>query len=70
MLEIRQEPELDTRLDRLAKETGRTKSYSAKQAIKQFWENREGYLLGIAALAHNELRTTLADIRKELDLER
>jgi RHH-type transcriptional regulator, rel operon repressor / antitoxin RelB len=70
MLGIRLEPELDARLDRLAKETGRTKSYYAKQAIKQFLEDREDYLLGIAALERNEPRTTLADIRKELDLER
>lgn len=67
---IRLEPELDARLDRLAKETGRTKSYYAEQAIKEFLEDREDYLLGIASLERNESRTKIADLRKELGLER
>jgi RHH-type rel operon transcriptional repressor/antitoxin RelB len=70
MLGIRLEPELEARLDRLAKETGRTKSYYAKQAIKEFLEDREDYLLGIASLERNEPRTKLADLRKELSLDR
>jgi RHH-type rel operon transcriptional repressor/antitoxin RelB len=69
MLGIRLEPELEERLDRLARETGRTKSYYAKKAIQQFLEDREDYLLGIAVLERNETRTTLAEVRKELGLE-
>jgi RHH-type rel operon transcriptional repressor/antitoxin RelB len=70
MLGIRLEPELEKRLDQLAKKTGRTKTYYAKLAIKEYLEDREDYLLGIAALERNEPRTKLADVRKELGLER
>jgi RHH-type rel operon transcriptional repressor/antitoxin RelB len=70
MLGIRLEPELERRLNQLAKKTGRTKTYYAKLAIQEFLEDREDYLLGIAALERNEPRTKLADVRKELRLER
>ena len=70
MLGIRLEPELDARLERLAKETGRTKSYYAREAIKKFLEDREDYLRGIASLERKEPRTKLEDVRKELGLER
>jgi predicted transcriptional regulator len=36
MLGIRLEPELEEKLDSLAKETGRSKSYYARQAIRQY----------------------------------
>jgi RHH-type rel operon transcriptional repressor/antitoxin RelB len=48
MLGIRLDPELEKRLERLAKETGRSKRYYAKLAIRQYLEDREDYLLGIA----------------------
>ncbi|MBV8709651.1 MAG: ribbon-helix-helix protein, CopG family [Acidobacteriaceae bacterium] len=64
------EPELDARLDHLAKETGRTKSDYARQAIEEFLEDQEDYLLGIASLEQQQSRTTLATLRKELGLER
>ena len=70
MLGIRLEPELEKRLDRLAKETGRTKSYYAKLAIEQFLEDREDYLLGIAALERMEPRVSLEDVERELGLDR
>ena len=49
MLGIRLEPELEEKLDSLAKETGRSKSYYAREAIRQYLEDREDYLKGIAA---------------------
>ena len=70
MLGIRLEPELEKRLDRLAKETGRTKSYYAKLAIRQYLEDREDYLLGIAALERREPRIALDELERELGLER
>jgi RHH-type rel operon transcriptional repressor/antitoxin RelB len=69
MLGIRLDPELESRLERLAKDTGRTKSYYAKLAIKQFLEDREDYLRGIAALERNEPRISLEDLERELGLE-
>ncbi len=45
MLGVRLEPEMEKRLERLAKKTGRTKSYYAKEAIRQYIEDREDSLL-------------------------
>jgi RHH-type transcriptional regulator, rel operon repressor / antitoxin RelB len=70
MLGIRLDPKLESRLERLAKDTGRTKSYYAKLAIKQFLEDREDYLRGIAALERNEPRISLEDLERELGLDR
>jgi RHH-type transcriptional regulator, rel operon repressor / antitoxin RelB len=44
MLRIRLEPDLEERLDSLAKETRRSKSYYAREAIRQYLEDREDYL--------------------------
>ena len=65
MLGIRLEPDLERRLERLAKQTGRSKSYYAKLAIRQFLEDREDYLLGIAALERKEPRISLEDLERE-----
>jgi RHH-type rel operon transcriptional repressor/antitoxin RelB len=70
MLGIRLEPELEERLERLAKTTGRSKSYYARLAIQQFLEDREDYLLGIAALERNEPRISLKDLERDLGLDR
>ena len=69
MLGIRLGPELEKRLKRLAKETGRSKSFYAKLAIRQYLEDREDYLLGIAALERNEPRISLEDLERELSLD-
>jgi RHH-type transcriptional regulator, rel operon repressor / antitoxin RelB len=70
MLGIRLDPELETRLERLAKKTGRSKSYYAKLAIRQFLEDREDYLLGIATLERNETRISLDELERQLGLDR
>ena len=69
MLGIRLEVDLEKRLEALAKKTGRTKSYYAREAIKQYLEDREDYLLGIAVLERNEPTISLEELRKELGLE-
>ena len=68
MLGVRLEPELELRLERLAKKTGRTKSYYARLAIREFLDDREDYLLGIAALGRNQARVSLEDLERELGL--
>ena len=70
MLGIRLEPELEKRLERLAKKTGRSKSYYARLAIQQFLEDREDYLLGMAALERNESRISLDELERQLGLDR
>jgi RHH-type rel operon transcriptional repressor/antitoxin RelB len=69
MLGIRLEPELEERLDSLAKETGRSKSYYARQAIRQYLEDREDYLKGIAALERREPTITLEELERRLGLD-
>jgi len=70
MLGIRLEPELERRLARLAKKTGRSKSYYARQAIRQFLEDREDYLLGISVLERNEPTLSLEKLERRLGLAR
>jgi RHH-type rel operon transcriptional repressor/antitoxin RelB len=50
MLGVRLEKELEDRLESLAQQTGRSKSYHARQAIQQYVEDREDYLIAVAAL--------------------
>lgn len=68
MLGVRLDKDLEQRLESLCKETGRTKSYYVKKAIKTFMEDREDYLLAVAALEENNPKITLEELRKELDL--
>ncbi len=62
MLGIRLEPELEQKLESLAKETGRSKSYYAL-------EDREDYLKGIAALERREPAITLEELERRLGLD-
>jgi len=66
MLGIRLEPELEKKLESLAQETGRSKSYYAREAIRQFLEDREDYLKGIAALERREPAITLDELERRL----
>jgi RHH-type rel operon transcriptional repressor/antitoxin RelB len=68
MLGIRLEPELEEKLESLAKETGRSKSYYAREAIRQYLEDREDYLKGIAALERREPTITLQELERRLGL--
>lgn len=69
MLGVRLEPELEKRLERLAKKTGRTKSFYAKEAIRQYVEDREDYLLAEDVSRRNEKTFSLEEVRRELGLD-
>ena len=69
MLRIRLEPELEKKLESLAKETGRSKSYYAREAIRQYLEDREDYLRGIAVLERREPTISLDELERRLGLE-
>ena len=69
MLAVRLEPEMEDKLTRLAKETGRSKSYYVKQAIENYLEDREDYLLALSVLERDETRKSIQEVRKELGLE-
>lgn len=70
MLTVRLDSSVEDRLTQLAHETGRSKSYYVKQAIENFLEDREDYLLALAVLEKEEPRKTLTEVRKELGLGR
>lgn len=69
MLGIRLEKDLERRLEKLAKKTGRSKSYYAREAIKQYLEDREDYLMGIAVLERNEPTISREEMARRLGLE-
>lgn len=69
MLGVRLDKDTEMRLERLCQETGRTKSYYAKKAIKEFIEDREDYLLAVAALEEGGDTISLAELRKNLGLD-
>jgi RHH-type transcriptional regulator, rel operon repressor / antitoxin RelB len=69
MFSIRLSPELEKKLNCLARETGRSKSYYAREAIRQYLEDREDYLKGIAALERREPTITLAQLERRLGLD-
>ena len=70
MLAVRLDSSVEDKLTRLAKETGRSKSYYVKEAINNYLEEREDYLLALSVLEKEEPRTSIDDVRKELGLER
>ncbi len=69
MQAVRIPKELDERLAKLARETGRTKSYYARKAIVEFLEDREDYLLAVAALEESKERFSLDEAAARLGLE-
>ena len=66
MLGIRLEPPLERRLERLAKKTGRSKSHYAREAIRQYLEDREDYLLGLSVLERNEPTISRKELERRL----
>jgi RHH-type transcriptional regulator, rel operon repressor / antitoxin RelB len=68
MLAIRLQPDIEERLARLARKTGRTKTFYAREAILQHLEDLEDYYLAADA-ARNPGRTfTSEDAKRELEL--
>jgi len=53
MLALRLPKHTEERLQRLARRTGRTKSYYAKLAIQEFLDDQEDYLIALDRLQRN-----------------
>ncbi len=70
MLTVRLPAAMEKRLSRLSKRTGRPKSYYAKKAIGEFLEEQEDYLISISRLEDNLPPIPLADVVKQLGLDR
>ena len=64
MLALRLPPEIEKRLDVLAKKTGRTKSFYAREAILRQIEDIEDYYLARRRLARGGARVTLESVER------
>lgn len=67
MLAIRLPPEIEQRLSDLAKRTGRSKSYYAREAILEHLDDLEDYYLAAARV--EEARLSLEDVERRLGLD-
>lgn len=73
MLAIRLSDDIETRLESLAKQTGRTKTFYAREAILTHLEDLEDYYLSAETVAKirrgDEPIHSSEDVRKTLGLE-
>jgi RHH-type rel operon transcriptional repressor/antitoxin RelB len=70
MLALRLPPEIEKRLDILAKKTGRTKSFYAREAILRHIEDLEDYHLATRRLERGGPTVTLEELEAESREER
>ncbi len=68
MLAIRLDSETEARLNNLAKKTGRTKTYYAREAILQHLEDIEDTYLAIERLEQPDKLYTMEEAKRELGL--
>jgi RHH-type transcriptional regulator, rel operon repressor / antitoxin RelB len=68
MIAIRLPPEIEERLDNLAKATGRTKTYYVREAILQYLEDMEDTYLALQRLEKKGKRYTMEEVKAELGL--
>jgi RHH-type rel operon transcriptional repressor/antitoxin RelB len=69
MLSIRLDPAIERRLSELAKRTGRTKTYYARELIEGNIEDLEDRYLAEARLEKRGRPLTSRQVRKELGLD-
>ena len=69
MLSIRLDPEIERRLAELARRTGRTKSYYARELIEGNLEDLEDRYLAEARLEKRRPPLTSRQVRRELGLD-
>ena len=68
MLAIRLDTETEKRLDRLAKKTGRTKTFYAREAILEHLEDLEDIYLATRRLQNPAKTYSAQDVKRELGL--
>lgn len=68
MLAIRLTPDIEKRLEALAKKTGRSKTYYAREAIMEHLEDMEDYYLALARVEKNLPALNLEEMEKRLGL--
>ena len=68
MTAVRLSEATEKRLDRLARKTGRTKSFYLRKALEQHLEDMEDYYLGIQALEKTKRVYSKQEAKRELGL--
>lgn len=69
MLSLRLDSELESRLAKLADQTGRTKTFYAKEAIQRYLDEMEETYLALSRLEKPGKRLSMADVKRELGLD-
>ena len=69
MLSIRLDPDIERRLDALARQTGRTKTYYARELIEEHLEELEDRYGAEARLEKRRPSLTTQQVREELGLD-
>ena len=67
MLALRLPPEIEKRLEALAKKTGRSKSFYAREAIIDLLDDLEDVYLAERRLALGGERVSLAEVEREFE---
>lgn len=67
MLAIRLPPDIEKRLSDLAKRTGRSKTYYAREAILEYLDDLEDYYLAAARV--EEARLSMKEVERRLGLD-
>ena len=69
MLAIRLPQDIEKRLAVLAEQTGRTKTYYAREAILQYLDDMEDQYIALQRLENPSSTTSLDNLEKELGLD-
>ena len=70
MLTIRLPRRMEERLARLAKKTGRPKSYYVRQALQDYLDEQEDYRIAVSRLEEDLPTIPLDEVAKKLGLAR
>ncbi len=69
MLAVRLPSNIEKRLDKLARRTGRTKTFYAREAILRYLDELEDIYVAVDRLEKPAKRWTLEELEQGLDLE-
>ena len=69
MLAVRLPADIDDRLNALAKRTGRTKTYYAREAILRYIEDMEDMYIAVERLETPARRLTMEEAEKRLGVD-
>lgn len=68
MIAVRLPPEVEKRLERLARRTGRSKTFYVREAVLQHLEDLEDYYLAVQRLEENLPGIPLEEVKRRLGL--